>query len=291
MAGEIDLYYAGDAGKECAEFLKDKKTNRLFTFYSEQKSLIEHKGVAPKLFLDSGAYSAFTKGVSIDIDAYARFVHEHKDALSLYANLDNITDPQKTMENQKYLESLGLHPLATFHVGEPLEILQYYCEHYDYVALGGMVPYTRQKPVLEAWLITVWKIIKEIRPADNKRGTDLKVHGFGLTTFDLVEKYPFHSVDSTSWVMTGRYGNIFTPWGNICISNEGNVGDKKHFRNLPKFKKDKVTAQIQKFGFTEEELADIYQKRDEYNILYLLEWAKNYEYKPVQVFMDTLPGF
>jgi hypothetical protein len=34
----------------------------------------------------------------------------------------------------------------------------------------------------------------------------IKVHGFGMTTFELMARYPWYSVDSSSWLMGGRNG-------------------------------------------------------------------------------------
>jgi hypothetical protein len=39
----------------------------------------------------------------------------------------------------------------------------------------------------------------------------VKVHGFGLTTLKLLLRYPWYSVDSTSWVMESRNGRIYIP--------------------------------------------------------------------------------
>ena len=46
--------------------------------------------VGGTMFLDSGAFSAWTKGESIDIDAYARFCVRLQDKVEAIANLDVI---------------------------------------------------------------------------------------------------------------------------------------------------------------------------------------------------------
>ncbi len=71
-----------------------------------------------RLFLDSGAYSAFRQGVEIDLQAYITFCHEHKDVFEVYAVLDDIRDPRRTWENQQEMERQGLRPLPTYHYGE-----------------------------------------------------------------------------------------------------------------------------------------------------------------------------
>jgi len=38
----------------------------------------------------------------------------------------------------------------------------------------------------------------------------VKVHGFALTSMNIVKKYPFYSVDSTTWTSTVRYGSFIS---------------------------------------------------------------------------------
>ena len=70
------------------------------------------------LFLDSGAFSAMTQGVKIDIYEYIDFIKEHEDVLEVYANLDVIGSAEGTWKNQMIMEEAGLKPLPVFHYGE-----------------------------------------------------------------------------------------------------------------------------------------------------------------------------
>jgi hypothetical protein len=158
-----------------------------------------------KLFLDSGAFSAFSQGVEIKIDEYIKFIKEHIDYLEVYANLDVIGDPAATLQNQRIMERAGLKPLPCFHYGEPISYLIDYIDNYDYIALGGMVPISTQD--LIPWLDDLFH--KYICGPDGL--PKVKVHGFGLTSFPLMKRYPWFSVDSTSWVMTGRMGSVYVP--------------------------------------------------------------------------------
>jgi len=40
----------------------------------------------------------------------------------------------------------------------------------------------------------------------------VKVHGFAVTSLKIMLRYPWYSVDSTSWIMTGRMGKIYLPF-------------------------------------------------------------------------------
>lgn len=165
------------------------------------------------LFLDSGAFSAWTQGTSINIDEYIQFIKDNQDIIEIYANLDviglggnrpNRLTAEKTLENQKYMEKAGLHPLPCFHMGEPMEFLDYYVENYDYLALGVAGQSGNQ--------LTVWLNDCFLNHICDKEGKPkIKIHGFAVTSLTIMLKYPWWSVDSTSWVVTGRMGSIFVP--------------------------------------------------------------------------------
>lgn len=159
-----------------------------------------------ELFVDSGAYSAHNSGVSIDLQEYITYLQDNKDYIDVYANLDVIGDPEATLENQKIMEEAGLSPVPCFHMDEDLKQLQFYVEHCpDYIALGGMAD-ERDTAKLTAWLDECFDIIC------NKDGVPkVKVHGFGITNIDLLWRYPFHSVDSTTWMKTGEFGSVYVP--------------------------------------------------------------------------------
>lgn len=151
-----------------------------------------------KLFLDSGAFSAFTQGEKIDIDKYINFIKKNEQYLKVYASLDVIGDWEKSRKNLEYMESRGLKPLPTFHYASPIKELKRLVKKYDYIALGGLVPISLNRKKMEGWLDNCFSIIK---------GSS-KVHGFGVNALWAWEKYPFYSVDATSWLMGGKFRRI-----------------------------------------------------------------------------------
>lgn len=139
-------------------------------------------------------------------DRYAEFIRENMHILSAYPNLDVINNAELTYENQKYLESKGIHPCPVWHLGEDVRWLRKYLEEgYPYICLGGMVPnHVRSlRPVLDR----LW-----INELTDKDGMPLvKVHGFALTSFHLMYRYPWYSVDSKSWIDYAKFGRILVP--------------------------------------------------------------------------------
>lgn len=153
-----------------------------------------------ELFLDSGAFSAFTQKKPITVQEYGSFLLSRD--LKLYSTLDVIGDPKKTWENIETLESMGLKPLPVYHITSEQMWLDKLLEKYDTFALGGMVPYARQRTILRAKLDAIWKHIVTKRGKDNLP----RVHAFGMAASWLLLRYPFYSSDSTSWFAIRKYG-------------------------------------------------------------------------------------
>lgn len=206
------------------------------------------------LFLDSGAFSMFTQGVAVDLDAYARFIKDHQDIIHIASNLDAIGagGEKTTYDRQKQLEKMGVKIQPVFHARDKDEWLKRYLdEGYDYIFLGGMVP--ESTGYLKEWLDRIWH-----QYLTNPDGTArVKIHGFGLTTLSLIFRYPWYSVDSTSWVMTSRYGAIYLdipqPDGSFkdvkidfsSKSSKRNQIGSWHFDTLSKPEQEAILARLE----------------------------------------------
>ena len=188
-----------------------KKGHKLHSYFHcvhgfEKKWYRMNKKNKVDLFLDSGAFSAFTQKVEIDIMDYIAFIKKNDKHITHYSNLDVIGSAKGTLKNQQIMEKEGLTPIPVFHYGEDEKFLvDYLSKGYKYISLGGMVPISTS--ALIHWLDHLFT-----KYLTDKNGTpNIKVHGFGLTSFVLMLRYPWYSVDSTSWVVTGRLGSLFIP--------------------------------------------------------------------------------
>lgn len=218
----------------------------------------------PRVFLDSGAYSAHTRGINIDIQDYIAFIKERIDLFDVYANLDvisingsrsNRTTAERTLRNQRIMEEAGLHPLPCFHYGEPYEYLQLYVEQYDYVGLGMATAVSRTIPFLTECFS---KYI-----CDRFGMPKVRVHGYGISSIETILKFPFYSIDSTTWMITGRYGSILVPrrsngqWSyiknpfKVAVStrNPRRKTDGKHIVNMCYSERKMVLDYIHEKGF------------------------------------------
>lgn len=159
--------------------------------------------VLPKVYLDSGAWSAFTMGVDIKLDDYCRYVADNADSLWTYCNLDHMKDPDQTVANQREMERQGFTPMPAFHVGEPWKYLELYAEEYDHLAIGRIVPFTGRPKVIIPYLGKCFRII------DGRA----KVHGLGVSNTKLLRLFPWSTSDSSGWGSGFRYGtmSLFDP--------------------------------------------------------------------------------
>lgn len=236
-------------------------TRQLKSYYltRTRPSYMEHimrKKQKLDLFIDSGAYSAMTQQAVIKLDDYIAFIQQYKDHLTLYANLDVIGDPVETLRNQNRMEAAGLSPLPCFHFGEPVKYLKYYLDRYEYIAFGGMVG--RERHALKNWLDEIWSDYI----LDRDGFPRWKIHGFGLTSLPFMIRYPWYSVDSTSWVMGSRMGSIFLPKikngkydyvdaHKCCVSDrrEGLSEKGQSFQTLGRREREQVVAYVESLGF------------------------------------------
>ena len=173
------------------------------------------------LFLDSGAFSAWTQGVEINIQEYIQFCLEHLDIVDVIANLDVIPGrpyqrlTQKDIDdsamqgwiNYKKMRNAGIPReklVHIFHQGEDMKWLRRMVKEMPYIGLSPANDKTTAQKVM--WLDSCMEHVTD------KDGMPIvKFHGFAVTSLRLMLRYPWYSVDSTSWVVTGRLGSIYVP--------------------------------------------------------------------------------
>lgn len=256
----------------------DVKINVLESYFSTKGRYLNKRNHVKKLFLDSGAYSAYTQKITIHLGSYIEYIKKNLDKIDIYANLDEIYNPKKSEENLHLMEKAGLHPLPVYHYGENIEILKKMVEEYDFIALGGMVPVSTNQliPFLDEAFLQI---------CDKEGRAKVKVHGFGMTTLRLMKRYPWWSVDSISPILTGAMGGVYNEKGQVI-----NVG-RKVILNLPETVKfylggdiDKETEEalpIDKLKtnpligeFTFPEIINNYKARIVINLRYIMKLEK-----------------
>ncbi len=263
------------------QYAPDLKLNILESyFYIGKRKLEIDRNYCKDFFLDSGAFSAWSKGKHIDINSYISFIKKNKDQIDHYANLDEIGNPEKSQQNLLKMEAEGLNPIPVYHYGEDFSVFKKMCEKYDFIALGGMVTISTKNR--EAWLDQIFDY------ACNEDGTtDKKFHGFGMTTFDLLKKYPWFSVDSVSPVMTAAMGGIFFEEGQtLDLSREKTtpVALQKYLEGGSYINSKGEEIQIKRKesmeGFTFDQMKNDYKVRMIINLRYVMNLEKELTENP-----------
>jgi hypothetical protein len=172
-----------------------------------------------QLLLDSGAFSAWNQGTSIDLNKYIRFLREYEKHLFSYVVLDVLPSGQesaRTVEanergaelsdiNQQRMKDAGLSPIPVFHQGESFKWLERMLKNGEgYIGVSSRKDLTHRQVI--PWLDDVWSIL-----ADNKGRPIVKTHGFGITAMPMLLRYPWFTVDSTTWALSAGFGLIYCP--------------------------------------------------------------------------------
>lgn len=295
----FDLYFAGSQNRASDEAMFKRKCCKLYSQLNDRKRgeiwlqhNKEHNDI--KVFVDSGAFSAWSKGKKIDVDEYINYINTNTNELTLFASVDNIPgeltrtptlkekqqSPILSWDNYMYMRERIIDKdklLPVFHIGEDLKYLNNMCnvildgKHIPYIALGGTVG-IKDRKVKENWYKQCFRVIKD------SKNPNVKVHAFGMTSLNILENFPFTSADSTSWLMTANNGSLITKYGTICVSNV--TPDKpNHIDKLGNNLLEILSEQAIQYGLTFDQCREDYKARTVFNVNYLQDWADSYKYK------------
>jgi hypothetical protein len=149
--------------------------------------------------LDSGAFTAANAGHPVDLAAYIAFVRtlrQRDRKLSEVFALDVIGDWEASARNTELMWQAGIHCIPTFHVGEPTAALLAMAKTYPKIAVGGAVRWPTKQKI--GWLEQVFAHVWPKR-----------IHGLGMMGRQIVERFPFDSVDASDWEFSPTaFGNL-----------------------------------------------------------------------------------
>lgn len=151
----------------------------------EQVKLRFHSRPA-RLLLDSGAFSAWNSGQTIDIDALIAETKTGKWDETIA--LDVIGDSKGSTLNAAKMAAAGSPAFPVFHIGEPWSLLRDYCAEHAKVGLSCLFGEKKRD---------------SLRFYDGcfARCYPHRFHSFGWVEERMLMRFPFHSADSSSWAM------------------------------------------------------------------------------------------
>lgn len=189
------------------------------------------------LFLDSGAYGIYnehargrtgvqghnlrkgsdaedtkyaffkTKEFFAYLDRYADYCKEHGKALDVCVNVDAIYNPELSFDNLRYLQDKGIKPIPVIHCHTPMKwVEKYLSSGFDYIGFGGLGHGTN----FNEYARWADQAFRRVCDGPGKKPI-VRVHGFAMTSWRSIFRYPWWSVDSSSWVKMAAYGGVFFP--------------------------------------------------------------------------------
>jgi hypothetical protein len=204
------------------------------------------------LLIDSGAFTVWTKGRTVDVDRYGEWCaelaandSEQMRAITLaFVNLDVIPgEPRRpptpaevehaaseSMRNADRLRTVhGLPVMEVYHYGEAADVLAQLLARRragEVLGIGGSVGVQRHER--RRWLDAVWgavmadsvphpaPICDDVRPYDvivPPTTTVPPLHGLGCSNEELARRYPWWSVDSSTYTIPQRFGRSLNARG------------------------------------------------------------------------------
>ena len=266
------------------------------------------------LILDSGAYSAWTKKIDINIEEYKDFIMEYIDVFDYVVNLDRIPGEYGRMgteeeretsaaigyQNYWYLISNGVPKqklIHVFHQDERMFWLERMIQEMEYI---GIAPSKDRNTIQKReWLDKCMKV------ACRSDGyPKIKFHAFGVTSIELLRKYPWYSADSSSWMAFSKYGAVLIPRTDgryydytrtpytifLSIKSPKRLMEGRHFDSLSPMQQEKVIEYIERKKFIlgssttdengkeviiEEGLRNNGILRDQINMMFYIDFAKS----------------
>lgn len=173
------------------------------------------------LIIDSGAFSAFTSGGTVDLLEFGEYLDRvtAQRPIDFAFNLDVLGDEEQSLRNWHSLREMGHLTTPVIHFGSKLEdTLPAYLEAgADRLSLGGLASPGGQKQK-GAWTAHCFKYLRD-------HGLlELPVHGLGVHTSSALARFPFATTDSSAPGAAWTFGRARLwsgkRWVNITLDGQ-----------------------------------------------------------------------
>jgi hypothetical protein len=225
----MKLVFAGSSNKPLNEVLRAERVSHLLCSMLFLKSFVAIDYRPDYFLLDSGAFSVWKSGETVQLDNYIAVARQQceKWPHTVVINLDVIpgapgrpATAQETtqamadsLKNADRLRAEGFDAMEVFHMGEPFDFLDHLLDRRpnERTILGISPRKDQGQKKQEEWLKAV--LGHCIRRFGVKHLP--RTHGLGVTNPDLVRAFPFYSCDSTSWANPQIWGQRLTDKGRL----------------------------------------------------------------------------
>lgn len=184
----------------------------LESFYSIADWQMSYFNQCELFLLDSGAFTFLnSKKSGADFDSYLQryieFINRWNVQHFFELDIDPIVGYEKVLEMRRTLENgTGKQCIPVWHKSRGLKDFVKTAQEYSYISIGGIV--TKEIDKIQ------WKHMRRL--IDIAHDNHCRVHGLGFTSTNELKNYPFDSVDSTTWLVGGKFGNV-------CVIKNGAI--------------------------------------------------------------------
>ena len=274
------LYYAAIRTRYVEDYMAECNYYRLLSYVNERSEIEKQcKNGRQRLFVDSGAFSAATRGIQISVDDYIDWLNKWSTGMEKFCSWDVIPvgdinpkdSAKQSWENYLYMYERVNEPeklVYVYHNGEPIEYLESAIEFgCKKIALGGIAK--ASTPVRRAFFESVKETL-EAHP-------EIDVHAFGMTSIDLLKEYTFiNSGDSTTWLWALKFSEAQFDTVPKVYFSDANTTKKNHVNNITDEQFFGIEDELREFGFEVEDLygnGDGNRNREVYQVVY---WQKKF---------------
>lgn len=166
---------------------------------------LDHRSLHSRLpkgslvWIDSGAFTAYTTGKVITVEEYAAHLEANRGGYDYAFTLDVIGDHRQSMIQTEQLMGRGLRVVPIFTYGTPIKEFRAMCKDFGYIGAGGIVPLTKNRGVLTKYLRHLTRVAAEYGTA---------VHALGMAGRSTVIATKVWSADSSTVSSAPLYGNV-----------------------------------------------------------------------------------
>lgn len=150
-----------------------------------------------RIMIDSGAFTVFTKGHTIDVVEYAEFLENWRHVWDYAITLDVIGDPKATARNTKVLHDRGLPVMPVFTRGGTVLEFDAMVRDTGYVCVGGGVGMPNE---------LVIRRLSALQHRAQEQGGG--IHALGVGNLDGLRAIRPYSCDASNVSSAFRFGTL-----------------------------------------------------------------------------------
>lgn len=246
-----------------------------------------------EVMLDSGAFTAFTKGHKVTLEdliaTYDDTLSKLNPKLTVWLiNLDVIPGEYGRIASPKEIEAAldasdlnfkrlrkryGERVLPVFHQTESTARLKEIVAMAPFIGAGFRQDFSEEHRIRTA---------EEVLEYAHSKG--VLVHGLATTGYKMLKRAPFDTVDSASWLYTAAMGGVHFidqagDLADIPVSNQSPMqrDARAHYKTLSAEEQAWIRAQVESAGATIEQVESDLSYRILVNAHQMREWLKSYK--------------